>query len=114
MGLLIAVFLSSLASYVAGRKGRSIGGWLAVAAIPAIAAYLCGLEYYSLIAPITATLILLALPAKWYSDEDDKKVAARGGSSDAYQKCPYCAEVVRKEAVKCRHCQSDISERGAA
>lgn len=24
-------------------------------------------------------------------------------------KCPFCAEEIRKDAIKCKHCQSDIT-----
>lgn len=33
-------------------------------------------------------------------------------SEDAVQniKCPFCAEIINKDAVKCKHCGSDVSE----
>lgn len=31
------------------------------------------------------------------------------GSSEGYKKCPFCAEAVRIEAIKCKHCGSALS-----
>jgi len=43
------------------------------------------------------------------SSSTDERKAVINGSSDGYIKCPFCAEAVRKEAVKCRHCGSDLT-----
>lgn len=46
-----------------------------------------------------------------------EQIATEAGEHGAYGKCPFCAEPVRKEAIKCRHCGSEIpsapSERAA-
>lgn len=42
--------------------------------------------------------------APWFTGAD----AGSAGSPDL-RKCPYCAEWIRHEAVKCRHCGSDVA-----
>jgi len=37
-----------------------------------------------------------------------KKVEAAALSSGELKKCPYCAELIKKEAVVCKHCGRDL------
>ncbi|WP_409567677.1 DUF2628 domain-containing protein [Rugamonas sp. DEMB1] len=37
-----------------------------------------------------------------------KASAPEAEASSPYRKCPFCAEDVRREAVKCKHCHSDL------
>lgn len=47
--------------------------------------------------------------------KNGQQIAADTGQYGEYRKCPFCAEPVRVEAVKCKHCGSalDPAESGA-
>ncbi|CNK70234.1 phage-related membrane protein [Yersinia mollaretii] len=44
------------------------------------------------------------------STSTSEKRAVLTGESGEYKKCLFCAESVRKEAIKCKHCSSDLSD----
>ena len=54
---------------------------------------------------------LLNLPAILFvsiAQPTQHAIETKGLENGTHKKCVYCAEVVKKEAVKCRYCASDI------
>jgi len=41
--------------------------------------------------------------------KSDAQQAERSGSSAGHKKCRFCAEVIKIDALKCKHCGSDLS-----
>lgn len=77
-----------VAAIIASSKGRSVGGW-----------FFLGM----LFGPFS--LVVGFLPSMPSVTEDRTQQI---GESGVYKKCPFCAEVVKREAVKCKHCGSEI------
>lgn len=57
--------------------------------------------FMAFLAPAIALFVLI-------SSKNSEQLAVESGSHGNYRKCPFCAEPVRKEAVKCKHCGSDL------
>jgi uncharacterized membrane protein YeaQ/YmgE (transglycosylase-associated protein family) len=91
MELLIGwIFFSVIAGVIASRRGRSGFGF-----------FLLGLVFTPLIGIVAA----IAVKSGERLEMDHVK---RGGSSSDFRQCPFCAEIVQRAAVKCRHCGSEL------
>ncbi|MGE0312706.1 MAG: hypothetical protein AB7P21_13920 [Lautropia sp.] len=114
----IAAALAAFASAVAG-VAVGIGAWLVLAWLIGVAVVAIGARErgrnpvgWALIAmvltPPLAVLSLLVLPT--HAAERERRLALAG--RDGLAICPVCAEVIRVEALRCRHCASVLPGEG--
>ena len=80
--LVFAILVGAFAS----SKGRSGIGFFFIAV---------------LLSPLIGFIIALCVRSR-------DQLLADGDPVDGYTKCPFCAEAVRAEAIKCKHCRSDL------
>lgn len=71
----------------ASKKGRSAGGFILLSLI---------------LSPLIGFIFALAA--------DDHKNVVVQPNEETHKKCPYCAELILKDAKKCKHCGSEILE----
>jgi len=84
--LVIWLVCGVIAAIVATNKGRSGCGW-----------FLVGV----LLGPFGFILALVV-------SRNESKAEKRSIQSGELKKCPHCAELVKREAVVCKHCGRDL------
>jgi len=82
--------------------------WVACGVVAAIASGTkgrtgCGWSFLSLALGPLGFILVFALPA------DQRKIEQWEVEGGGAKKCPQCAEVVKREAVKCKHCGSELA-----
>jgi hypothetical protein len=111
-----AIFLAAcgIVALVARKKGRSAAMFFFGSAIPALPLVLLvsavlgndpskggSMALAAFLSPLVGLVVAIMVKNK-------EQMAVETGDFGDYRKCPFCAESVRKEAVKCKHCGSEI------
>ncbi|WP_207205560.1 zinc ribbon domain-containing protein [Serratia sp. 1D1416] len=84
--LVVAALLGLITAFIAQSKGRSFAGWWV----------------YGFLLFIVAIIHVLIIPS------ERKYSTTSPLSSGESRDCPYCAEPIKRQASKCKHCGSDV------
>lgn len=112
-GFILFAVLTLIVSIVAGKRGGALQGFIYFLAICAVGFVL--VIFSSRVTDgngLVAGLVAFASPLfgllAALTGASSERKAVLTGEHGEYKKCPYCAEPVRKEAIKCKHCGSEL------
>lgn len=112
-GFFIYGIAALIVSIVAGKRSGALRGviYFIVMCIASFISVLIASNVThgnGLIAGLVAFIPVILGLVSAMSSRTEEGVAVKRGESPSFKKCPFCAEAIRKEAIKCRHCGSDL------
>ena len=109
-GFILFFVVASLVSVVAKKRGLSFWKYFlaCIVAAPAMAVLVSSAGGGGNAAGFGAFLVPIALLFVILSSRNSQQIAVEEGQHGDYKKCPFCAESIRLEAVKCKHCGSSL------
>lgn len=109
-GFMLYLAASIVVGVVARKRGRSAWVFLLLTLVggPILVFLISRSGGGGLAAGFGAFLVPIAALAVALSTKTSEQLAVRQGSHGEYKKCPFCAESVRVEAIKCKHCGSNL------
>lgn len=109
-GFILFFIACLIVAVVASKRGRSgilfflgcgAAGFLLAVLIGNGGGTGLGAGFGAFVAPALGLMIAL-------SSKNSAQIAVEHGAHGDYKKCPFCAEPVRREAIKCKHCGSTL------
>lgn len=116
-GLILFLCLCGIVAMVAKKRGRSAALFFFGTALPAVPLMILvsyGYGNNMEAKPAAMALVAFLCPVVGFivaiMVDNKEEMASRKGEFGNLRKCPFCAESIRKEAVKCKHCGSAIAQ----
>lgn len=111
VGFLLYLVATTVVVVVARKRGQKawVYGLLCIVLAPVVARIAYGASGSSGTAGFVAFLVPVVALFVALSSKTSEQVAVVSGEHGDFRKCPFCAESVRREAIKCKHCGSDLA-----